>query len=187
MVPMRVPQIEQANCIADCKTQKKTSQRHVTARMAVKHRDASFARFRYGYWSVPRNMNEQRCHRIDSTYAVGPCVAHVSRSGSVARRQHIPSPCCTELDAHVVRPSAGQELQCEIRGDRFSALQSAVGRDLTLRIQYEPQEPGDHSLMRARKFHIQGCSTVQDGGKRRSGIVRVQLSGKTINDITTAK
>ena len=29
---------------------------------------------------------------------------------------------------------------------RFSARQSAVGRDLTLCIQYEPQEPGDRSL-----------------------------------------
>jgi hypothetical protein len=48
----------------------------VIARMAVKHRDSSFTRRRYSCRSVARNVNEQRRHRINSTYTVGVCDRH---------------------------------------------------------------------------------------------------------------
>ena len=84
----------------------------VIACMSVKYRDSSFTSFWYGCCSVPPNVNEQRRHRINGTYAVGLGEWDVVRAricwrgGDIFLRL-----VAAKHNAHVVRPFAGQELK----------------------------------------------------------------------------
>jgi hypothetical protein len=64
------------------------------------------------------------------------------------------------LNAHFVRPFAGQELKREIRGDRFTTGQSAVSRDLALYIQKEPQKAGDGVELQDNRFKSEAKGIV---------------------------